>query len=165
MGQKITPSLLFVGDQLGRAEEAVRRYTGIFEDSEITGILRYGPDEEGPEGTVKHSRFRLDGETFMAMDGPGEHDYTFNEAVSLLVRCESQAEIDRYWEELGRGGDPEARQCGWLQDEFGVSWQVSPDVLNEMLLDPDEEKVARVTEAFLQMKKFDVAALESAYRG
>jgi predicted 3-demethylubiquinone-9 3-methyltransferase (glyoxalase superfamily) len=165
VGQKITPSLLFVGDRLGRAEEAVRRYTGIFEDSEITGILRYGPGEEGPEGTMKHAQFRLDGETFMAMDGPGEHDFDFSEALSLLVRCGSQEEVDRLWEALGRGGDPAARQCGWLKDEFGVSWQVCPTVLQEMLRDPDAEKVERVTEAFLPMKKLDIPALERAYRG
>lgn len=98
--------------------------------------IRYAPDEEGPEETVKHAQFRLDGETFMAMDGPGEHDFTFSEALSLLVRCESQQEVDRYWEALGRGGDPAARRCGWLKDEFGVSWQVCPTVLQEMLATP-----------------------------
>lgn len=165
VGRKIAPCLLFVGERHGRAEEAVTRYTAIFEDSEVTRIRRYGPDEEGPEGTVKHARFRLDGETFMAMDGAGEHGFTFNEAVSLLVNCDSQEEVDRYWEELGRGGDPDARQCGWLKDEFGVSWQVSPTVLREMLLDPDPEKVARVTEAFLPMEKLEIPALEAAYRG
>lgn len=159
--QRIIPHLWFDD----RAEEAVRRYTGIFEDSVITGILRYGPGEEGPEGTVKHAQFRLDGETFMAMDGPGEHGFDFSEALSLLVRCGSQEAVDRYWEALGRGGDPAARQCGWLKDEFGVSWQVCPTVLQEMLRDPDAARVERVTEAFLPMEKLDVAALERAYRG
>ena len=162
VGRKITPALLFVGDAFGRAEEAVRRYTEVFDDSEVTGILRYGPGEEGPEGTVKHAQFRLDGETFMAMDGPGEHPFTFSEAVSLLVRCGTQEEVDRYWEALGRGGDPEARQCGWLEDEFGVTWQVCPTVLQEMLRDPDAARVERVTEAFLPMEKLDIPTLERA---
>lgn len=164
VGQKITPSLLFVGDQHGRAEEAVRRYTSVFENSEIAGILRWAAGEDEPEGTVKHARFRLDGESFMAMDSALDHGFTFNEAISFLVKCGSQEEVDYYWDELGRGGDPAAQQCGWLADEFGVSWQVSPTVLHEMLLDPDAATVARVTEAFLQMKKFDISALEEAYR-
>jgi predicted 3-demethylubiquinone-9 3-methyltransferase (glyoxalase superfamily) len=165
VGQKITPSLLFVGDQFGRAEEALELYTSVFADSEVAGILRYQAGEAGREGTVKHAQFTLGGEVFMVMDGPGEHPFTFNEAVSLIVPCASQVEIDDYWEKLSAGGDPGAQQCGWLKDRFGVSWQVVPARLYEMLQDPDPERVGRVTQAFLRMKKLDLAELERAYEG
>lgn len=161
----ITPSLMFTGEQAGRAEEAIEYWTSVFDDSEAVTILRYGPDEEQPEGMVKHARFRLAGQPFIAMDSAMDHDFGFNEAVSLLVACRTQEEVDRYWEDLGRDGDPDARQCGWLKDRFGVSWQVCPTVLQEMLLDPDPERVARVTSTFLPMKKLDIAELERAYAG
>lgn len=165
VGQKITPSLLFTGDQHGRAEEAVRFYTSVFDDSEIEGILRHGPDEAEPGGTVKHAQFRLDGQVFMATDGAMDHGSGFNEAISLLVRCGSQEEVDRYWDALTPGGDPEARRCGWLKDRFGVSWQVCPTVLQEMMRDPDPEKVDRVTRAFMPMEKLEIATLKEAYAG
>jgi predicted 3-demethylubiquinone-9 3-methyltransferase (glyoxalase superfamily) len=165
VGQKIAPSFLFVGDQFGRAEEAVELYTSVFPDSDLVGMLRYEAGEPGREGIVKYARFRLGGEVFMAMDGPGEHPFTFSEGVSLIVPCRSQEEIDHYWEKLSEGGDPSAQQCGWLKDRFGVSWQIVPERLYEMLKDPDSDRVGRVTEAFLQMKKFDVAELERAYEG
>lgn len=165
IGQKITPLLMYVSKN-GRAEEAIERYTSIFDDSEIIGIYRYGADEAQPEGAVMHAQFRLNGEVFMAMDSAPEHaDFTFNEAISLLVNCEDQKEIDYFWDKLSEGGDPNAQQCGWLKDRYGVSWQVSPTVLHEMLQDPDPEKVGRVTNAFLQMKKFDVQKLQEAYQG
>lgn len=165
VGQKVVPSLMYVGDQAGRAEEAVDYYTSVFDDSDVTRLLRYGAGEEQTEGTVKHARFSLAGQQFMAADSSLDHDFTFNEAVSLLVACRTQEEVDRYWEDLGRDGDPEARQCGWLEDRFGVSWQVCPTVLHEMLRDPDPEKVGRVTKAFLPMEKLVVRELEAAYRG
>jgi predicted 3-demethylubiquinone-9 3-methyltransferase (glyoxalase superfamily) len=165
VGQKITPSLLFVGEQFGRAEEAVELYTSIVPDSEVVGMLRYEAGEPGRVGTVKHAQFTLGGEVFMAMDGPGEHLFTFTEGLSLIVPCRSQEEIDYYWEKLSEGGDPNAQQCGWLKDRFGVSWQIVPERLYEMLKDADSERVGRVTEAFLQMMKFDVAELERAYEG
>ena len=165
VGQKITPSLLFVGEQHGRAEEAIKYYTSIFDDSDIVGILHYGPDEDEPEGTVKHAQFSLSGEVFMAMDSGMSHDFTFNEAISLLIQCENQQQVDYYWEKLTAGGDARAQQCGWLKDRFGVSWQVSPIALHRMLHDPDAEKVSRVTRAFLQMKKFDIEALQRAFEG
>lgn len=165
VGQKITPSLLFVGEQHGRAEEALRYYTSVFEGSDISGILRYGPEDDQPEGTVQHAQFSLGGEQFMAMDSALEHPFTFNEAISFLISCESQDEVDDFWEKLTEGGNPEAQQCGWLKDRFGVSWQVTPAVLQKMLLDPDAEKVERVTSAFLQMKKFNIQKLQEAYQG
>ena len=165
VGQKITPSLLFVGEQHGRAEEAIRFYTSIFDNADVTGILRYGADDDQPEGTVQHAQFHLDSEVFMAMDSALEHGFTFNEAISLLIECASQEEVDYYWDKLTDGGDPKAQQCGWLKDRFGVSWQVSPTMLYEMLQDPDTEKVARVTRAYMQMKKFDTQKLQDAYQG
>ncbi len=163
--RKITPTLMFVGAQAGRAEEAVRLYTGLFPDSGIGGILRYGPGEEPDrEGTIRHADFTLEGQAFAAMDSAYDHAFAFNEAVSFMVLCETQALIDRYWSRLTADGGEES-QCGWLKDRFGVSWQVAPVGLERMLRDPDREKVERVTEAFLKMRKFDIAALEKAYRG
>lgn len=162
-GQKITPSLMYVSEE-GQAEEAVNLYTSLFDDASITGLLRYGPGQDQPEGSVMHAQFRLNnGEVFMAMDSSPENaDFTFNEAISLLIQCEDQDEIDHFW---SLSNVPEAEQCGWLKDKFGVSWQVSPTILHEMLEDPDQEKVARVTKAFLQMKKFDIQQLQEVYEG
>ncbi len=163
--QKIVPSLMFTGEQAGKAEEAIRFYTSIFRNTAAGGISRYEKGEEPDrEGTVKYAGFTLEGQQFAAMDSALEHDFTFNEAVSLMVECQDQREIDYYWDKLtGAGG--EEGICGWLKDRYGVSWQVAPSVLDEMLRDPDREKAARVTEAFLKMKKFDIATLERAYRG
>lgn len=161
-GQKIIPSLMFV-DEEGQAEEAVNLYTSLFDDSSITGLLRYGTGEDQPQGSVMHAQFRLSGEVFMAMDSSPEHaDFTFNEAVSLMIQCEDQEEIDHFWK---LSSIPEAEQCGWLKDKFGVSWQVTPKQLSEMLTDSNTEKVKRVTKAFLQMKKFDLAKLQDAFEG
>ncbi|MEX0720038.1 MAG: VOC family protein [Balneolaceae bacterium] len=163
VGQKITPSLMYV-DENGRAEEAVNLYTSIFNNSDITGILHYGAGQNQPEGSVMHSQFSLNDEVFMAMDTSPEHaDYTFNEAVSLHINCESQEEIDYIWENFS--ADTKAEQCGWLKDKFGVSWQVVPTALYQMLEDKDEEKVKRVTRAMLQMKKLDIKKLQEAYAG
>lgn len=160
VGQTVAPSLLFVGPQAGRAEEAIAHYTSIFPDSRIQGILRH--DGAGPEtaGTVMHAQLHLGGETFMAMDSALAHDFGFTPANSQLVMCDSQEEIDHYWTALS--AVPEAEQCGWLQDRFGVSWQVVPARLIDLMTDPDSARVARVTEAFMQMKKLDIASLERA---
>lgn len=159
-GQKIVPSLMYVGEE-GQAEEAINLYTSLFEDSKITGVMHYGPDQEQPEGSVMHAQFRLNsGEVFMAMDSGLEHNFSFNEAISFLILCEDQEEIDHFW---SLSSVPESEQCGWLKDKFGVSWQVSPTILSKMLKDPDKEKVGRVTKAFLQMKKFDIEKLKQAY--
>jgi predicted 3-demethylubiquinone-9 3-methyltransferase (glyoxalase superfamily) len=161
---RITPSLLFVGEQAGRTEEAIEFYTSVFHDSKVRGILRYGADEQpDKEGTVKHAMFTIEGVVFAAMDSAHEHKFGFNEAISFLVNCRTQEEIDYYWEKLS--ADPNAEQCGWLKDKFGVSWQVVPVAMNEMLESGDKERVARVTEAFLKMKKFDLATLQAAYDG
>ncbi len=165
MMQKITPMLMFVGEQCGKAEAAVKFYTSVFNNAEIGSILRYGKGEEPDrEGTIKYAAFILENQGFAAMDSAHEHDFTFNEAVSFMVECGTQEEIDNYWEKLTADGGQES-MCGWLKDKFGVSWQVSPTVLGEMLQDHDKEKVERVTNAFLRMKKFDIGELKKAYKG
>ena len=157
--QKITPTLMFVGSQYGSAEEAITFYTSVFHDAKAGDILRYGKDEEpDKEGTVKHAAFTLEGQEFAAMDSAHEHNFSFNEAISLMVNCETQKEIDYFWEKLS--ADPAAEQCGWLKDKYGLSWQVIPTVLGELLSDPDPKKAGRVMEAMLKMKKIDIAGLK-----
>jgi len=164
--QKITPTLMFVGDVSGRAEEAIKFYASVFRNARIGDILRYGKGEKpDKEGTIRHAAFTLEGQEFAAMDSAHKHEFSFTEAISLLVRCETQAEIDHYWYKLIEGGDPKAQQCGWLKDRFGLSWQVTPASLEEMLQDRDKEKVERVTTAFLKMKKFDISELKRAFEG
>lgn len=160
--QKITPTLLFVGQQCGRAEEAINFYTSVFNNGQVDHIVRYG-ESEAPEkaGTIKHAVFSLEGENFAAMDSARSHNFAFNEAISFMVNCDSQQEIDNYWGKLS--ADPKAEECGWLKDKFGLSWQVVPTALGKMLNDPDKTRRARVTQAFLKMKKFDIAKLEEAY--
>ncbi len=164
VGQKITPSLMFVSEH-GEAEEAIAFYTSVFDDSDVVGIHRYGAEEDQPEGAVGHAQFHLNGEVFMAMDSSPEHaDFTFNEAISLLVNCEDQEEIDYFWEKLSEGGDEDAKQCGWLKDKFGVSWQVNPAALwNEMMQNGDDAGTERVLNAVWQMKKLDISELQRAY--
>jgi predicted 3-demethylubiquinone-9 3-methyltransferase (glyoxalase superfamily) len=160
--QRITPTLMFVGEQAGKAEEAINFYTSVFHDAELGHIVRYGKNEEpDKEGTIKHARVTLEGEGFAVMDSAGAHDFTFNEAISFMVHCDTQAEIDYFWSKLS--ADPKAEACGWLKDKFGLSWQIVPTVMDEMLNDKNEATLARVTEAFLKMKKFDVAKLKEAY--
>jgi predicted 3-demethylubiquinone-9 3-methyltransferase (glyoxalase superfamily) len=162
--QAIVPTLLFVGDVCGRAEEAAQHYASIFPNSEIGPIDRYGEgDEPDRPGTVKHLSVSLSGYQLAAMDSAHAHDYGFNEAVSLMVECGTQQEIDHYWEALS--AVPEAEQCGWLKDRFGVSWQIVPSALNDFLSRGSEEQIARVTQAFLQMKKFDLGELTKAFEG
>jgi predicted 3-demethylubiquinone-9 3-methyltransferase (glyoxalase superfamily) len=164
--QTITPLLMFVGSVCGKAEEAVKFYASIFHDAKVGQIIRRGKGE-GPdkEGTVTYAGFTLEGQEFGAMDSAREHGFSFNEAISLMVRCDTQDEIDYYWSKLTEGGDPRAQQCGWLRDKYGVSWQVSPVILGEMLQGKDPVRAARVTEAFLKMKKFEIAELKRAYEG
>ncbi|HXY07143.1 MAG TPA: VOC family protein [Terriglobales bacterium] len=161
-GPRITPSLLFVGNQCGKAGEAINFYASVFHDTRVGPILRYGRGEEpNQEGTIKHATFVLEGETFAAMDSARAQNFTFNEAISFMVPCSTQEEIDYYWTKLS--ADRSAEQCGWLKDKYGLSWQIVPTVMEEMLMDKDKAKVARVTEAFLKMKKFDIATLNEAY--
>ncbi|MFS8617012.1 MAG: VOC family protein [Solitalea sp.] len=157
-GQRITPCFLFSNEQYGRAVEAIRHYVAVFKNAR-TGNLFHRPDDGGK--TLLYGDFYLNNERFAAMDGPSEQ--SFSEAFSLIVNCDSQEEIDHFWDKLTEGG--EESYCGWLKDRFGVAWQVNPSILNEMLLDPDREKVARVTNAFMQMRKMDIQQLEAAYRG
>lgn len=160
-GRRITPTLMFT-DQAGRAEEAIQHYTALFPHSQITHLHRYseGAGANAP-GTVQFAAFNLSGQPFAAMDSAEMHDFTFNEAVSLIVYCETQAQIDHYWD--GLSAEPNAEMCGWLKDRFGVSWQIIPIAMDAMIASDDAEKVGRVTTAFLQMKKFDLAVLEQAY--
>ena len=162
--QKFTPTLMFVGAVCGKAEEAIKTYTAVFHDSKVGNILRYGEGEEpDKKGTIKHAAFTLEGQEFAAMDSAHPHNFTFNEAISFMVYCKTQEEIDYYWGKLS--ARPDAEQCGWLKDKYGLSWQVVPTVMDEMLKAKDEKQLARVTAAFLRMKKFDIAALQRAYEG
>lgn len=159
--QRITPCLWFDA----QAEEAAKFYVSIFKDARLGRIVRYG--KEGfefhgkPAGSVMTVEFVLEGQTFLGLNGGPQ--FKFNEAISLAVNCETQEEIDHYWSRLAAGG--EEGPCGWLKDRYGVSWQVNPIVLSDMLCDPDPDKVQRVTRAFLHMKKFDIRALRAAFGG
>ena len=161
--QKITPCLWF-DDQ---AEEAVEFYAGVFRNSRIVKITRYG--EAGheihgkPAGSVMTVAFELDGQAFTALNGGPL--FQFNEAISFQINCETQDEVDDYWTKLSEGGDEKAQQCGWLKDKYGISWQVVPTVLIEMINGPDAEKSQRAMEAMLQMKKIDIDVLQRAYAG
>ncbi len=162
--QKITPILMFVGDVCGKAEEAIQFYTSVFKDAKVGDIMRYNKGEEpDKEGTVRFASFTLAGQDFGAMDSARVHSFSFNEAISLMVYCDTQKEIDYYWKKLS--ADPKAEQCGWLKDKYGLSWQVVPTAMDKMMADKDPKRIARVTKAFLKMKKFDIAELQVAYDG
>lgn len=162
--QAITPTLMFVGAQCGKAEEAINFYTSVFHDAHVDGVFRYENNEAPDEaGTIKHAGFTLEGQAFASMDSAHEHNFAFNEAISLMVHCDTQKEIDYYWGKLT--AVPEAEQCGWLKDKFGFSWQIVPTAMDEIFREKDEKKIARVTEAFLKMKKFDLAKLQEAATG
>ncbi len=161
--QKITTNLWFDT----QAEEAAKFYTSIFKNSKIGRITRYGRvrhEIEGiSEGTVMTVEFQLDGQKFVALNGGPQ--FKFTEAISFIVNCESQEELDYFWEKLSEGGDEKAQACGWLKDRFSVSWQVIPADLTEMVNSPDAEKSNRVMKAILQMKKIDIKTLKQAYEG
>ena len=161
--QPITPCLWFDN----QAEEAARYYTSIFKNSKIGTIARYteaGQEVHGrPPGSVMTVEFELNGQPFTALNGGPV--FTFNEAISFQIMCQTQEEVDHYWNKLTAGGDKNAQQCGWLKDKYGVSWQVVPKVLVDMMSDPDKEKSGRAMEAMLQMKKLDIAELERAFEG
>jgi predicted 3-demethylubiquinone-9 3-methyltransferase (glyoxalase superfamily) len=162
--QRIIPTLMFVGDNCGKAEEAINFYTSIFHNAKVGDILYYSKGEEpDKEGTIKHAAFTLESQQFAAMDSARDYNFTFNEAISFMVHCKNQDEIDYYWEKLS--AVPESEQCGWLKDKYGFSWQIVPTIMDKMMNNKDEKKVARVTEAFLKMKKFDIDKLEKAYAG
>lgn len=163
--QKITPTLMFVGEVCGKAEEAIHFYTSVFHDSKVGDMMRYGPDQEPDKaGTLAFASFTLEGQDFAAMDSAQAHDFQFNEAISLLIYCENQEEIDYYWNKLS--AYPEAEQCGWVKDKYRVSWQVVPRGMEEFFRNAtDEESLDRVTQAMLKMKKLDIAKLEEAAKG
>jgi predicted 3-demethylubiquinone-9 3-methyltransferase (glyoxalase superfamily) len=155
--QKITPNLWFDTE----AEEAANFYTSIFKDSEVMNVMHYGEAGPRPAGMVMTVTFRLQGQEFTALNGGPE--FKFNEAISLLVNCDSQEEVDEMWEKLSEGG--EKGPCGWLKDRFGVSWQIVPTVLDTLLQDEDSERADRVMKAMLQMSKIEIADLQAAYDG
>jgi predicted 3-demethylubiquinone-9 3-methyltransferase (glyoxalase superfamily) len=161
--QKITPCLWFDN----QAEDAAKFYVSIFESSSIGAVTRYGSEgfevHRRPAGSAMTVSFRLAGQEFTALNG-GPH-FKFTEAISFVVRCETQAEVDRYWDKLTEGGDERAQRCGWLKDKFGVSWQIVPVDMFEMLSGADREKSGRAMQAMLQMTKLDLPALRRAYEG
>jgi predicted 3-demethylubiquinone-9 3-methyltransferase (glyoxalase superfamily) len=150
-----------------QAEEAASFYVSVFKNSKVTSVARYnkaGHEIHGrPSGSVMTVAFELDGQTFTALNGGPA--FRFTEAVSLQVNCDTQAEVDYYWDKLSKGGDPEAQQCGWLKDKYGLSWQIVPTVLPELLEDHDSQKAQRTMEALLRMKKIDIRELERAAAG
>jgi predicted 3-demethylubiquinone-9 3-methyltransferase (glyoxalase superfamily) len=153
--QKIAPFLWF-DDQ---AEEATRFYVSIFKNSRVVSISRYGDAGPGPKGAVMVAVFELDGQEFLALNGGPQ--FTFSPAVSFLVHCKAQDEVDYFWEKLSEGG--EKQQCGWLRDKYGLSWQIVPTILGELMQDKDSEKSKRVMEAMLQMQKIDIEGLKRAH--
>ena len=155
--QKITPFLWFDN----QAEEAMNFYVAIFKNSKVLSINRYGDGAPAPKGTVMTANFELDGQIFTALNGGPM--FKFSPAISFVVHCETQEEVDEYWEKLSAGG--KENQCAWLDDKFGVSWQIVPNALIELLNDPDPVKSGRVMQAMLQMKKIDVEKLKQAYEG
>ena len=158
MPQRITPFLWFDGT----AEEAINLYISIFKNSKITSMTRYGESGPGPSGTVMSANFELEGQEFIALNGGPQ--FPFTEAISFLVNCETQQEVDELWDKLTAGGG-EGQPCGWLKDRYGLSWQIIPTVLGRMLGDTDPAKAGRVMQAMLQMKKIDIKTLEAAYAG
>lgn len=162
--ERITPFLWFEN----QAEEAANYYTGIFKNSRIKNITHYtevGKETHGrPPGSVMTVEFELEGQTFTTING-GKQQFSFNEAISLVIKCKKQEEIDYYWERLTPGGDPKAQMCGWLKDSYGLSWQVVPEIMPKLLSDADPEAAGRAMAAMLKMKKLDIAALKHAHAG
>ncbi len=153
--QKIVPFLWFND----RAEEAVNFYVSLFKNSRVVSVTRYGEAGPGPKGAVMMVTFQLAGQDFYALNGGPR--FTFSPAISLLVNCETQEEVDDLWEKLSEGG--ETNQCGWLRDKYGLSWQIVPTILGKLMQDQDPEKSQRVMKAMLQMEKLDIAGLRQAY--
>jgi predicted 3-demethylubiquinone-9 3-methyltransferase (glyoxalase superfamily) len=153
--QKITPFLWYDG----KAEEAASLYVSIFKNSKIVTVTRYGDAGPGPKGSVMIVKFQLEGQDFIAINGGPQ--FTFTPAISLVVDCKTQQEVDEFWDKLSEGG--EKIQCGWLRDKYGVSWQIVPSILPELMADKDPEKTKRVMKAMLQMTKIDIKALQQAY--
>lgn len=155
VGQRFTPTLMFTKSKAGKAEEAINFYTAVFDPSSVMGIMRYGAGDGDVEGTVKHAQFTLGNSVLMAMDSSLTHNFEFTEGISLVVECDTQEQIDHYWTRLTEGGRED--QCGWLKDQFGVSWQIVPAILSQLMSDP--ERSSKVVEAFMKMKKFEIGKL------
>lgn len=162
--QKITPSLLFSDGVCGKAEEAINFYTKVFENSAVTFVNKYAEGEaQAKNAKINFASFKINNTNFSAGDNGFDVNYSFNEAISFIINCKDQQEIDYYWGKLS--AVPEAEQCGWVKDKYGLSWQIVPDNMEEILSSGSKEEVKRITEAFLKMKKFDIAALEKARLG
>lgn len=161
MVQKITPTLMFTQDVAGKARDAISDYTTIFQNSKIEMISEYMAGEGDVEGYIKHARFSLDGNNFIAMDSSAKHEFKFNEAISFVITCDTQEEINYYSNKLS--AYPEAEQCGWVKDRYGVSWQIVPKIMSEMMASGNADQMARVTQAFLKMKRFDIKTLQSVF--
>lgn len=162
VGQRVTPLLMYSGDQRGNAEQALNQYMSIFKDSSLDGISRYEENEPGPEGLVNHAQCKLEGQTFMVMDNGTETEIPFNEAISFYVNCKDQAEVDHLWEALTKNGGSES-QCGWLKDKYGVSWQIVPELVSDKLANGEPRRVKQLMEALWKMKKLDTGQLLTAY--
>ncbi len=159
----IMPALLFTGDVCGKTEEATDHYISLFKDSHRGAIARYPAGmEPDAEGSIMFTDFMLDNQWFVAMDSAHKHEFSFNEGISFIVSCEDQAEVDHFW---SLSAVPESEQCGWLKDAYGVSWQIVPKAMNELMSTGTSKQVGRVTKAFLSMKKFDLATLQKAFEG
>lgn len=160
----IVPFLMFVGQVCGKAEEAIHFYASVFKQTKLGNVQRYGQGQEPDrEGTIMFSDVMLEGQWFAAMDSAHAHNFAFNEALSFIVHCDTQKEIDGYWEKLSAA--PEAEQCGWLKDRYGVSWQIVPTAMDEMMRHGTREQMDRVTQTFLPMKKLEIAPLRRAFEG
>jgi predicted 3-demethylubiquinone-9 3-methyltransferase (glyoxalase superfamily) len=160
INEKIMMSMLFVNEQFGKGEEAMKYYTSIFPNSSVVSakIIEEGRPQPAVAGTLEFGQFNIGNEKFVAMDGAGDHKFQFNEGLSFVVECDTQKEIDNYWNILTQGGSES--QCGWLKDKYGVSWQIIPSILSKLM--SDAEKAPRVVQAFLKMKKFDIETLLNA---
>ena len=159
VGQKITPCLMFTGKQYGRADEAIAHYSSIFKNVKVDGILRYGANElPDQEGKIKHAQFALNDQKFMIMESAAPHNFTFTEGISLTIHCETQKEIDHYWEKLTESGAES--MCGWLKDKFGVSWQIVPTILDKIMSDP--AKAGKAAQAFMAMRKLNIEQIVQA---
>ncbi|MFS0823538.1 VOC family protein [Bacillus sp. 1P02SD] len=160
----IIPSFMFTGDKCGKTEEALNFYLSVFKNSKQGNLVRYSKGmEPNKEGTIMFSDFRLENHWFVAMDSAEDHEFNFNEAISFMVYCDTQEEIDFYWDKLS--AVPEAEQCGWLKDMYGVSWQIVPREMDEMMNNGTPEQIERVNKAVLKMKKFDLAEIQKLYKG
>ncbi len=163
--QRIIPTLMFAGEMCGRAEEALNFYTNIFHNSKIEYVSKYGEDGDNEKidtnGIIKHAGFTIENFSMALMDSGKQSPLNFNQAISFVVNCDTQEEVDYFWEKLTEGG--KEVQCGWLNDKFGMPWQIVPTAMGRMMSEGNKEKITRVTEAFMKMKKFDIKTLEEAY--